>query len=123
MFGNTDGSNTIMAERLSLFNRLAAKLPSIDVKAPETWVLDPEPTVLTTVQLLRELANLREILETRIDGLEQWVAERFDSTSRQFTERDERIAIAIAERKESVRDALSAYREASNKTENSFTRM
>ena len=35
------------------------------------WVPRPDPTLLTTQQLLRELAALRELIETRLDGMDR----------------------------------------------------
>jgi hypothetical protein len=35
------------------------------------WTPRPDPTLLTTQQLLRELSSLREIFETRLDGMDK----------------------------------------------------
>jgi hypothetical protein len=35
------------------------------------WTPRPDPTLLTTQQLLRELASLREILDTRLDAMDR----------------------------------------------------
>jgi hypothetical protein len=37
----------------------------------EDWTPRPDPTLLTTQQLLREMASLREIFETRLDGMDK----------------------------------------------------
>ncbi len=54
------------------------------------WRPVPDPTKLTTDQLRRELAALREIIETRLDGMDRAIG-------LQFTERDVRTAAAKAE--------------------------
>lgn len=38
---------------------------------PAEWMPVPDPTKLTTEQLRRELAALREIIETRLDGMDR----------------------------------------------------
>lgn len=35
------------------------------------WTPNPDPTVLTTQQLLREILSVREILESRLDGMDK----------------------------------------------------
>jgi predicted outer membrane protein len=40
---------------------------------------DPDPTTLTTAQLLRELFSLREILQAKLDGNKNEVDTRFDA--------------------------------------------
>jgi len=49
--------------------------------APD-WRPVPDPTLLTTQQLLRELAALRELLETRIDGLDRLLSRRMDDADK-----------------------------------------
>jgi gas vesicle protein len=40
-------------------------------QAQENWTPRPDPTLLTTQQLLRELSSLREIFETRLAGMDK----------------------------------------------------
>lgn len=97
----------------------------------------PDPTVLTTQQLLRELAALREIIEARLDGgdqavvllrtttdktpaaieaavkqLQQLHEEKFRSIAVQFAERDTRTEQTSRDSKVAVDAALQAAKEA-----------
>jgi hypothetical protein len=111
------------------------------------WTPVPDPTVLTTELMLREVANLKELLQTQINVLKQedirvWEElstrqpairaeverlhalfdERFHSISTQFTERDKRQdQIQIAE-KTAISAALQAQKESMEKTEAGFTK-
>ena len=49
--------------------------------APD-WRPIPDPTLLTTQQLLRELAALRELLETRIGSLDRILSRRMDDAGK-----------------------------------------
>ena len=96
----------------------------------------PDPTILTTQQLLREVGNLRELLCTRIDAMEQatdlriesWRdmpeqmkdlvrqlsevnAEKFASISQQFQERDVRGEQAASGAGQALAAALQAAKE------------
>jgi hypothetical protein len=42
-----------------------------DARQSSTTVPVPDPTLLTTQQLIREMASLRELLETRLDGMDK----------------------------------------------------
>ncbi len=107
----------------------------------------PDPTVLTTQQLVREIAASREIIETRLDAmdvatninkaatdkipmlicekvaaLEKLHNEKFEGVEKQFAERDNRMT-AISELNQKALDAaLQAAKEAAGKTELSFTK-
>jgi hypothetical protein len=111
----------------------------------------PDPTVLTTQQLTREIAASRELIETRLDAMDKAIAlgkanadaqvlkipclirarfdelrrltdEKFKGVETQFKERDER-ADKIAELgQKALEAALSAAKEAVGKTEMSFTK-
>jgi hypothetical protein len=97
----------------------------------------PDPTVLTTQQLLRELAALREIVFVRLDamdtatsllaenvnrtptvvqamvgGVREVYDERFRSVQLQFTERDTRTEQATAANASALAAALQAAKEA-----------
>ena len=100
------------------------------------WTPVPDPTALTTQQLLRELASLREIFETRLDGMDKAATvlsetvnrtptaiqtaisnvrevydERFAGIALQFTERDVRTEQAAKGGKEALDAALLAAKE------------
>jgi hypothetical protein len=101
------------------------------------WRPVPDPTVLTTQQLLRELASLREVYDTRIGAMDKAAEvlsetvnrtptaiqtaignlrevhdERFNSIQQQFRERDVRTEQADKARAEALAAALQAAKEA-----------
>jgi hypothetical protein len=103
---------------------------------PGQWVPVPDPTVLTTEALLREISNLREILSARMDAMdvatELRIAEllkvphetqklidhlfdlheeKFRSVAVQFVERDVRTDQANRAAKEALDAALLAAKE------------
>ena len=80
---------------------------------------NPDPSVLTTAQLLRELDTLREFLsvslgrvEDRISYVEGLSAEKFGGVQKQFTERDVRTDLLATGTKIAVDAALQAAKEA-----------
>ena len=100
------------------------------------WRPVPDPTLLTTQQLLRELAALRELLEARLNGMDRATEllsatvnrtptviqteishvreveqERFASIAQQFHERDVRADKAERAAKEALDAALLAQKE------------
>lgn len=113
---------------------------------------DPDPTLLTTENLRREIANLKELLETRLDsgavvikGLHELVIvelqvlsnvteQRFESIATQFAERDKRTEQLSLADKTAIAAALQAQKEAAGATnesnsvalakmENNFTKL
>jgi hypothetical protein len=52
----------------------------------------PDPTVLTTEQLTRGLTNLRELLEARIDAVEESAHHRYEDLRRVPTETDRQVS-------------------------------
>ena len=99
----------------------------------------PDPTLLTTEALQREIRALRELLETRIDGGDKLVAllqdsisrrkaeigaevlhlqklheEKFASVQNQFAERDKRAEQTSTDSKAAVGTAFLAAKEAVN---------
>jgi hypothetical protein len=100
------------------------------------WLPRPDPTLLTTAQLLRELGALRELIEARLDGMDRATAllsetvnrtptviqteishvrelldERFAGVGRQFGERDIRTKQADEASKEALSAALLSAKE------------
>ncbi len=98
----------------------------------------PDPTVLTTRQLLQAVASLKELFETRlnamdkaiillqafadrqptttavsqaVDALAQLTNERFDNVRAQLHERDLRFDLASRDREQALSAALSAAKE------------
>ena len=92
----------------------------------------PDPTILTTQQLHRELLSLREILELRLNGYDKAITllqatvdkspsiaemnvkfeEKFNSVQTQFRERDTRTEQTSKDSKVAVDAALQAAKEA-----------
>ncbi len=102
----------------------------------------PDPTVLTTAQLLRELSSLREIIEARLDGSDKAVDllnshvtkvptdvdrqishlkelhdGRFSGVQQQFAERDIRAKAQEDATTVAIGAALQAQKEAAAKSE------
>ncbi len=81
------------------------------------WAPVPDPTVLTTEALLREIKNLREAMEQRIDSNQKLsdaefrrVAERFNLVESQRVEQK-------ADTESAIKAALAAQKEAGDKAE------
>ncbi|HXJ26379.1 MAG TPA: hypothetical protein VNH17_11790 [Streptosporangiaceae bacterium] len=100
------------------------------------WRPVPDPTLLTTAQLLRELGALRELIEARLNGMDRATAllsetvnrtptviqteishvrelidERFGGIDKQFAERDVRTEQAAKASKEALDAALLSAKE------------
>jgi hypothetical protein len=116
------------------------RIPDRDDDAPPTrWDTRPipDPTLLTTQQLRRELLSLREIIEARIEGMNRAIElagqrtermpgellvyvdrlkdlheEKFRSVQLQFSERDIRTEQTSRDSKVAVDAALQAAKEA-----------
>src|SRR5580693_5239898 len=105
----------------------------------------PDPTTLTTQQLLREISSTRQIIETRLDGsdkaiellrmhtdiipkqiitavsqLQQLHEEKFLSIANQFNLRDVAVAAALKAAQEAVFAQQISNKEANTKMETSF---
>lgn len=103
----------------------------------QDWRPVPDPTLLTTQQLLRELAALRELVFTRLDGMDkatsllsetvnrtptviqteikhvrELLEERFAGIDKQFHERDVRTEQAATASASALAAALQAAKEA-----------
>jgi hypothetical protein len=71
----------------------------------------PDPTVLTTEQLHREIAALSELTSYRLAGQKELVEEQFRT-----------VHVAMEDAKEAVGFALTAAKESQAKSEASFTK-
>jgi hypothetical protein len=92
------------------------------------WRPRPDPTALTAIavnqakeDLRRDIAALREILEARLDSMDnerrllgQFGDERHAAVERRFAERDIRFTERDAARQDAVRTALQAAKELSD---------
>lgn len=105
-----------------------------------TWRPIPDPTILTTEALTREIAHLREYmdgkvhhLETRIRGVTEHIdhaidlharldAEKFAAIEQRFTDRELLVSASFDAGKEAVAQALAASKEAVAKSELNFTK-
>jgi len=114
-----------------------------DVTPKGVIVPSPDPTVLTTEALLREVLHVKELFTERVDGLEdklesyqqshtsqhryevqeaiqhltELCAERFDGIKTQFVERDSRSKESTQSSKDAIAAALAAQKEAVEKSE------
>ena len=97
------------------------------------WRPRPDPTILTTEALHREVAALRELIEERITATDLLVSEKFSSVDRQLdlVERqrveqksDTKAAVdaALTAQKEAVREQTLASEKAIQKSETSTTK-
>jgi hypothetical protein len=82
----------------------------------------PDPTILTTEQLLREVEHVRELLEAKIDGLHRFVTERFTSVSGHLTMVEQQRVEQKRDTATSLDAALRAQKEASAKAEAATTK-
>jgi hypothetical protein len=64
----------------------------------------PDPTVLTTEQLFREIGRLEKLLDSRIISVREFIDERFNSVTTQF----ELIERQRVEQKKDTKDAVDA---------------
>lgn len=62
----------------------------------------PDPTVLTTQQLFRAIEDAKELVETRLQGIKELYAEKFDGVAKQFENADKALAAALEAAKEAV---------------------
>jgi hypothetical protein len=110
---------------------------------------DPDPTVLTTASLLREIRNLHDLFETRITGIEKLMAvfhehmpmesdrqvqclkevvaqrfmtcdEKFERINTQILERDTRMEQTARDSKVAIDAALTAQEKAVGKQTETF---
>lgn len=72
----------------------------------------PDPTILTTEQLLREIASIREWVNTLVNGRADVVTEQFESVSTQFSLIERQRLEQKADTEKAVQAALSAAKEA-----------
>lgn len=116
-------------------------------KDTEGWKPIPDPTVLTTELTLREIANLKELLQSEINHLRDterrvWEElatrapairleverlhglfdQRFKTVELQFNERDKRQDIVAISGRSAIDAALAAQKESMAKTETAFTK-
>ena len=93
---------------------------------------DPDPTLLTTEQLLRAISSLREeardwvdklqlLLESKLNGKDTYYEEKFASIQIQFKERDIRTDQTASQVKLAVDAALQAQKEAAGEQAKSFS--
>jgi hypothetical protein len=82
----------------------------------------PDPTVLTTEALVREINHLRELLETQIEGLGDACKAQFEYIEQRFRDRDLLVDSAFVASKEAVAASLAAAKEAVAKSEDTFNK-
>ena len=72
----------------------------------------PDPTILTTEQLLREVASSTKLLQAEIHGLRNNIDEQFKSVQTQFMLIERQRVEQKADTEKAVQAALSAAKEA-----------
>ena len=89
----------------------------------------PDPTMLTTEQLmrevghvLREVGHVKELLETKIEGAANLRMEQLSGISKQFEERDKAVSAALQAQKEATREAAKSFQDLMDKTEKGLTK-
>jgi hypothetical protein len=82
----------------------------------------PDPTILTTEALIREISHLRELLETQIEGLGDACEAKFEYIEQRFRDRDLLVDAAFIASKEAVAASLAAAKEAVAKSEDTFNK-
>jgi cobalamin biosynthesis Mg chelatase CobN len=70
-------------------------------------VADPDPTILTTEQLMREIERVKELMMAKFEGQNQVFAERFSSVGTRFE-------LVEQQRKEQKEDTATAVQAALN---------
>jgi hypothetical protein len=101
---------------------------SAAVVGPGVHPWPPDPSLLTTAQILREINNLKELLEARDGGVALQVQRQFESVALQFElverqrveqKQDTKIAVdaALQAQKEAVREQTTASERAIAKSE------
>lgn len=108
----------------------------------QDWRPIPDPTLLTTQQLTREIASLKELMMARMNGYDKAInllqnfadrqptiaevvakfEEKFNAIQMQFRERDIRFDRAAIDTKLAVDAAFAAAKEAVVKSETNFTK-
>jgi hypothetical protein len=90
---------------------------------------DPDPTLLTTQALLREIASIKELFEAKLKGsdekighLKELTDKEIDSIAVQFRERDIRSEHETKANKEAIDAAFAASKEGIGKQEVLFTK-
>ncbi len=98
-----------------------------------SWMRPPsDPSELTTAQILRETAILRELLETNVTGVSAVVEQKFQAVDRQFDlvermrveqKKDTKDAVdaALTAQKEAVKEQTTAFGLATAKSEMAMT--
>lgn len=95
------------------------------------WRPRPDPTVLTTEALHREVAALRELIEERISATDLLVNEKFNSVDRQLTlverqrveqksDTEKAVNAALVAQKDAVKEQTIASEKAIQKSESSI---
>ena len=90
----------------------SAMPPRTAPMGPHEWVPVPDPTVLTTQALYREVSSLRELIELRIEDLSGLLDEKFLRTEQQFELVERQRVEQKNDTKNAVDAALTAQKEA-----------
>jgi len=81
----------------------------------------PDPTVLTTDALRREIAGLEKLIDTKLDAAEKLSSEKFQSTNLLMERAEEQRREQKSDTKMAVDAALDSQKEATAKMEKSIS--
>jgi len=102
---------------------------------------DPDPTILTTENLRREIANLKELVEVRLEGSTQArialhdlimakievlgnvTSQQFISINDKFAEKDKAVSVGLSAQKEAAAAQQDSNTAATLKMEDNFTKL
>src|ERR1041384_3926511 len=83
-------------------------MPDLPLHVGDTRPI-PDPTLLTTQQLLRENQALRELVESRIDALARLTQEQFTGVASTFNQRELRFRQMADDNKAAIAAAFEAW--------------
>lgn len=113
----------------------------VETKIISSGKPDPDPTLLTTENLRREIANLKELLETRmaagsdalnalhqlilakIEVLANVTTQQFISINDKFAEKDKAVSVGLSAQKEAAAAQQDSNTAATLKMEDNFTKL
>jgi len=90
--------------------------------APDDRRPVPDPTVLTTQALYREVSALQELIEQSIRGTREVIDQQFYKVEQQFELIERQRVESKADARAALEAAFAASKEATNKSEESFTK-
>jgi hypothetical protein len=97
-------------------------MPADDQDRERDWKPRPDPTILTTEALIREISHLRELVESEIESLGDACEAKFAFIEQRLADRTLLVDSAFQSSKEAVSAALASSKEAVAKSEDTFNK-